>query len=104
MTETRHFLYRIQPTRSEMLFEGLTDEETRIVSEHYAYLKAMTKKGIVILAGRTLNADETSFGIVILDVESEEKAQKIMENDPAVRQRVMNAQLFHFRIALMAEG
>ena len=44
------------------------------ISAHYNYLKALTDQGVVILAGRTLNTDESSFGIVIFRADSEEAA------------------------------
>lgn len=57
-----------------MLSEGSTPEEERIVDAHYSYLKALTDQGVVILAGRTLNTDKSSFGIVIFRSDSEEAA------------------------------
>ena len=103
MSDTAQWLYRIQPTRPEMLSDGPTPEESEIVSQHFAYLKDLTERGIVVLAGRTLNTDASSFGIVILNAPSEEAARQLVENDPAVRGGVMRAELFPYRIALMAE-
>ena len=97
------YLYRIQPTRLGMLTDGPTPEEAARVSEHFAYLKGLVDEGLVILAGRTLTADEDSFGIVIYRAEDESAARRIMEDDPAVRAGVMRATLFPYRIALMAE-
>ena len=57
----------------------------------------------MVLAGRTLNTDERSFGIVIFRADSEEAARRVMEQDPAVRNRVMRAELYPYRIALMAQ-
>jgi uncharacterized protein YciI len=96
------YLYRIQPTRPEMLSEGPTPEEAEIVSQHFAYLQDLAGQGVVILAGRTLNTDPSSFGIVIFQTETEDTAHAIMENDPAVRRGVMCADLFPYRIALWA--
>lgn len=104
MSETTQYLYTIQPTRAEMLSEGTTPEEAQIVGQHFAYLKALTDQGIVILAGRTLNTDESSFGIVIFNAASEEAAREVMLDDPAVRQGVMRAKLYPYRVAMMAEG
>jgi uncharacterized protein YciI len=59
---------------------------------------------VVILAGRTLNADESSFGIVIFRAASGEEAQAVMKADPAVQQGVMQAELFPYRVALMGRG
>ena len=103
MSESDQYLYKIQPTRQEMLSEGPTPEEEGVVGEHFTYLQELTARGLLILAGRTLNTDESSFGIVIFRAFSEEAAQKVMENDPAVRQDVMKAEIFPFRIALMSD-
>ena len=69
------------------------------MTEHVAYLRELTERGVVQLAGRTLNTDESSFGIVIFQAESEDAARKIMDEDPAVRKGVMEAALFPYRIA-----
>ena len=58
-------------------------------------------QGVVILMGRTQNDDETTFGIVIFEAGDETAARAVMENDPAVREGVMAATLYPYRIALM---
>jgi uncharacterized protein YciI len=95
------FLYRVQPVRPDMLKTAASAEESKILDQHFDYLKDLTAKGVVILAGRTLNTDETSFGIVIFHAESEEAARRIMEGDPAVQNGVFHAALFPFRIVLV---
>ena len=97
------YLYRLQPERKDMLTSGPTEMESRIVSEHFSYLMKLTKAGTVFLAGRTLNTDPDSFGIVIFRAESETEARKIMENDPAVQGGVMIARLFPYGIALLGD-
>ncbi len=96
----KQFLYRVRPVRVEMM-KTPTEKENAILDEHFTYLKDLTAKGVVILAGRTLTTDETTFGIVIFHAETEEGARKIMEGDPAVRQGVLRADLFPFRVVLM---
>lgn len=103
MTETTQYLYRIQPTRLEMLTEGPTERESDVTSRHFAYLKSLLENGVLILAGRTLNDDESTFGITILNAETEEIARGIVNNDPAVREGVMRAELFPYRVALISE-
>jgi uncharacterized protein YciI len=56
-----------------------------------------------LAAGRTLNTDESSFGIIIFRADSEEAARRIVADDPAVRGGVMRAELYPYRIALMAD-
>lgn len=97
------YLYRIEPTRPEMLTLGATSKESAAVDAHFSYLQDLTRRGVVILAGRTLNTDPSSFGIVIFQAESDQDARGIMQADPAVRAGVMRAELFPYRVALMAE-
>jgi uncharacterized protein YciI len=96
------FLYRIEPTRPGMLAEGPTSEESAIVERHFRYLKDLSERGIVRLAGRTTNADARAFGIVILEAASEAEAAGLMRDDPAVKHGVMRAELFAFRTALQS--
>ena len=97
------YIYTIQPTRIEMLSVGATPEEEQVVSEHFTYLKELTDQGVVLLAGRTLNNDPNTFGIVVFRANSEEDAKRLVENDPAVKHRVMQAEIYPFKIALLGE-
>ena len=94
------WLYQLKPSRLGMLTEA-TPEETETVSRHFAYLQDLTQKGVMILMGRTLNHDESTFGICIFEAEDESAARMIMEADPAVRAGVMRAVLYPYKIALM---
>ncbi|MEN8006693.1 MAG: YciI family protein [Candidatus Krumholzibacteriota bacterium] len=95
------FLYKLTSMRADMLSEGLTDRENEVIENHAAYLSELKDKGVVKLAGRTLNTDESSFGVVIFEAENEKAARLIMANDPAVKENVLAARLFPFRIAFM---
>jgi uncharacterized protein YciI len=86
-----------------MLTEGPTEKESEVTSQHFAYLTGLLEKGVLILAGRTLNDDESTFGITILNAENKDIAQQIMRDDPAVREGVMRAELFPYRVALISE-
>lgn len=84
-----------------MLAEGPTPAEAATTQRHFEYVKGLCDSGVVILAGRTLNTDSSSFGIVILNADSEAAARSIMESDPGVAGGVMRADLFPYRIALL---
>jgi uncharacterized protein YciI len=99
-----YFLYRIQPTRPEMLRDGLTENEAEVVGRHFKYLQQLVSEGVVVMAGRTLNTDESAFGIVVFRAPSQAEARKLMQNDPAVAGGVMHADLFPYRIALLSAG
>jgi len=91
------FIYIIRPRRPGFIDEP-TPEEDAIVKTHFEYLKSGHQAGIVTLAGRCL---DQSFGVVIFQAETEQAAHEFMTNDPAVRERVMTAELFPFRVALV---
>jgi uncharacterized protein YciI len=78
-----------------------TSYEEEIVDRHFKMLQDLLKKGKLILAGKTSAMDEKTFGIVILETESEEEVREIMYNDPAVANRIMTAELFPYRVALI---
>ena len=98
------FLYRLQPTRPAMLAEGPTEREASVVAEHFAYLTRLRDEGTVLMAGRTLTEDEHAFGIVVLEAADEEAARGLMNDDPAVREGVMTAEVYPYRIALWSNG
>lgn len=95
-----HFIYRIQPTRLEMLSGEPTEHEAMVVAKHFEYLEQLTDAGQVLMAGRTLVTDERTFGVVIFSAESEAAARAVVLADPAVQQDVMKAELLPFRVAL----
>ena len=96
------YLYRITPVRDGFLLKS-TPEEDAIVGKHFQYLQSLTAQGVVLLAGRTLHTDVTSHGLVLLAATTEENAQGIMENDPAVKAGIFRAELFPFSVALVSE-
>jgi len=82
--------------------ENWTDEDNQIVNKHFNYLKELLNQNKLILAGRTTNEDK--FGIVIFEAESDESAQEIMNNDPAILNGIMTGELYPYRVALMRKG
>ncbi|TFG25957.1 MAG: hypothetical protein EU533_00335 [Promethearchaeota archaeon] len=97
----KEYLYVLK-LRSDLLVEDAwTEKEENIVGNHFSRLKMDTDNGKVILAGRTLNSDDTQFGIVIFLDESWDSAMEYMNKDPAVQEGVMTATLYPYRVALM---
>lgn len=96
------YLYLLRPARLGMLTDA-TPQEIETVSRHFAHLQKLKADGKLILAGRTQNEDESTFGICIFEAEDENAARSIMENDPAVKGGVMHATLFPYKVALTRE-
>src|SRR3989442_2589014 len=100
----QQYLYKIQPIRDGMLKTGATEDEKRIVGEHFSYLQELIGKGgVLVVAGRTLNTDNSSFGIDAFRASSDDEARGIMLEDPAVKNMVFRAELYPYRISLLKE-
>lgn len=91
------FVYIIRPIKEDFN-ETATDEENKIVHEHFLYLKKLLEEEVLVLAGPEPNA---KFGLVIFETNSEKEAEEIMNNDPAVKNEVFKAELFPFRVSLL---
>jgi uncharacterized protein YciI len=76
--------------------------ENAAVSSHFKRLQEAVATGQVILAGRTTEALDQTFGIVIFEAASEEAARQFMATDPAVEAGVMTATLHPYAVALRA--
>jgi uncharacterized protein YciI len=100
MKHTGEYLYTLHAVRPELLSDGPTPEEEPILQAHFGYLRELAGAGTVILAGRTQNEDEKSLGFVIFRAASPEDARGVMDADPAVRERVMTAELYPYRVAV----
>lgn len=77
--------------------EASTAEEDKAMDLHFDYLNAASKEGTVIMAGPCV---DRSLGIVVFVAQDMRSAQDFMQNDPAVKHNVVQAELKQFRIAL----
>jgi uncharacterized protein YciI len=92
------FLVILRPVRDEMPFEP-TEEESRVVGEHYDYLVSLRERGKLVVAGPSVKRGDT-FGIGVLDVDELAEAEAIVAEDPAVVNGVMTAEIRPLRIAV----
>jgi uncharacterized protein YciI len=98
------FLYRIHPTRPQMLISGPTDDEMAAISAHFEHLEALAQKGIVLLAGRTTGTAEKTFGLVIFAAESADAAREFAMRDPAIARGVMQFELYPYRVGVLSKN
>jgi len=92
------WLVVLRPVREEMPFEP-TDEESQIVSEHYAYLKQLRAEGRLVLAGPSALPGDT-FGLGIFDQDDRAEVEAIVAVDPAVTSGIMTAEIRPYRISV----
>jgi uncharacterized protein len=80
-----------------------TEADKAAVGRHFNRLKAAAESGEMILAGRTPESGDKTFGIAIFEAKDEAAARKFMEEDPAVTAGVMTAELHPFAVALQRQ-
>ena len=96
----QQFIYVLRLTPSLHQQANWTDKQRAATSEHFARLKRATESGQVILAGRTTEDLDKTFGIVVFEAENMTAAKTFMDEDPAVKAGVMTATLHPYAVAL----
>ena len=76
-----------------------TQEDKMALSRHFARFKHAIETGELILAGRTGESGDKTFGIAIFEASDETAARKFMQSDPAVVAGLMTAE-HPFSVAL----
>ncbi len=80
-----------------------TERDVAVIQRHAARLTAETKAGRVILAGRTTEPGDRTFGLVIFEAANEAAARAYMLADPAVAEGIMTATVHPYLIAFQRE-
>jgi len=103
MEKKKYFIYILTLTDNYKTETNWNKESEEIISQHFNYLKNLTQKKQVVLAGRIdyRISDKNTFGIVVFESASEEQAKELMQNDPAVKNQIMLASLHPFSLALL---
>jgi len=88
------------------LYDGKnwTKEDNAALEQHVIRFQEATKSGQLILAGRTKEPGDKTFGIAIFRASDEAAAQKFMESDPAVVAKLMTAELHPFSVAMQRKA
>jgi len=89
-------------TEKFTLEKNWTPADQAVVGEHFQRLVKMKESGTVILAGRMdlpLN-DPDMKGLVIFYARDEKEANQFMQDDPAVKAKIMQAKVYPYGIAV----
>ncbi|MBN2227420.1 MAG: SRPBCC domain-containing protein [candidate division Zixibacteria bacterium] len=99
MTNLEQYFVQLHGTR-----EGwpghMTNDESRVMQEHYLYLKHLAAGKKVLMAGPCF---DPVFGLIILQVQSEAEAREIMENEPSVVHGVHTYTMHPMRVSILAD-
>ena len=94
----REYVYFIHPTRPEMI-NAPTERESKLVGEHFQYLKGLLDAGDLILAGPSIEPPYT--GIIVFRAMDADAAKRVVEGDPGVAGGVFDARVSEFRCSLL---
>jgi uncharacterized protein YciI len=81
-----------------------TKDDEMALSRHFVRFKHAIDTGELILAGRTMEPGDKTFGIAIFEAADEKAARSFMESDPAVVAGLMTAELHSFAVALQRKN
>ncbi len=81
-----------------------TKEDKAVLGRHFNRFKDAAASGQLILAGRTSEPGNKTFGIAVFEANDEKAAQKFMNDDPTVIAGIMTAELHPFAVALQREA
>jgi len=78
-----------------------SDADKAATGRHFKRLQEALAKGQVILAGKTSEPLDKTFGLVVFEAVDDAAAKAFMEGDPAVQAGVMTATLHPYGVALL---
>ena len=97
------FIGLFKAKNPEFAKKGPRPEDMPVVREHLEYFQKLSADGVSLVAGHTLNHDESAFGIAIVRADSESAARKIMDEVPLVRAGLLTVTVFPFE-GLIGKG
>ncbi|HEV2842914.1 MAG TPA: YciI family protein [Chthoniobacterales bacterium] len=103
-TKPKQFIYVLRLVPRLHADANWTKEDEAVIGRHLASFKEAIKRGQLILAGRTLEPGDKTFGVAIFEAADEAAARKFMESDPAVAGGLMTAELHPFAVALQGKN
>ena len=96
----KQFIYVLKLVPRLHVDSAWTKEDNAVLERHFVRFQQAAKSGQLILAGRTSEPGDKTFGIAIFEAPDEVAARKFMEEDPAVAGGLMTAELHPFAVAL----
>jgi len=96
----KQFIYVLRLVPRLYSDSAWTKEDNMVLSRHFVRFQHAVETGELILAGRTKEPGDKTFGIAIFEAKDEAAARAFMESDPAVVAGLMTAELHPFAVAL----
>jgi uncharacterized protein YciI len=103
-TKPKQFIYVLRLVPRLHSDSAWTKEDEMVIARHLTRFRHAIDKGELILAGRTKEPGDKTFGIAIFEAADEAAARAFMESDPAVVAGLMTAELHPFAVALQRKN
>jgi uncharacterized protein YciI len=100
----KQFIYVLRLVSRLHADSAWTKEDKAALDRHFVRFQEAAKSGQLILAGRTSEPGDKTFGIAIFEARDEDAARKFMQEDPAVAGGLMTAELHPFAVALQRKN
>ena len=100
----KQFIYVLRLVPRLYADSAWTKEDEAVLKRHFTRFQEAIKSGQLILAGRTSESGDKTFGIAIFEAPDEDAARKFMQEDPAVAGGLMTAELHPFAVALQRKN
>lgn len=97
-TDSKTFIYVLRLVPRLHDDKKWTKEDKAALDRHFTRFQEAVKSGDLILAGRTQERGNKTFGVAIFRASDEAAARKFMESDPAVVAKLMTAELHPFSV------
>jgi len=104
VAKPKQFIYLLHLVPRLYDDKAWTAEDKAAVDRHLTNFKTAVQSGQLILAGRTMEPGDKTFGMAIFEAPDEAAARKFMEADPAVVAGVMTAELHPFAVVLQRKN
>ena len=98
--KAKQFIYVLRLVPRLYADANWTAEDKKVLQRHLVRFQEAVEAGQLILAGRTSESGDKTFGIAIFQARDEAAAQRFMEEDPTVSGGLMTAELHPFTVAL----
>lgn len=101
-TKPKEWLGVLTLTEKYQEEKNWTKDDQAVVGQHFQRLVKMKDEGIIILAGRMQlpTNDAEMKGLVIFYAKDDKEALQIMEDDPAVKAKIMLAKVYPYSVAV----
>ena len=100
----KQFIYVLRLVPRLHADSAWTKEDNAVLERHFVRFQQAARSGQLILAGRTSEPGDKTFGIAIFEASDEDAARKFMQEDPAVAGGLMTAELHPFAVALQRKN